>query len=212
MIVEALFQRIFHESPKIPYSNIYIRKLPSQHLLVSKAWLILWTTLLFAVVYLLDRWLLGVFVLFPDASLIHLPSGVKLVLVLLMDWIGAVAIFNVSLLASLYFHEEDKLLFPLCVAAVKASTPWLTRRIFLENRQLLDDLSDISRSTLLRISLVFALLNSVISQLIWQIRTDMPQLLDAILVSFIGDLTGIWLVLFLLRLLARYFLPTAPPD
>jgi hypothetical protein len=141
-----------------------------------------------------------------------LPSGVKLVLVLLMDWIGAVAIFNVSLLASVYFHEEDQLLFPLCVAAAKALTPWLTRRIFLENRQLLDDLSDITRVTLLRISLVFALLNSVLSQLILQFRADMPQVLDAILVSFVGDLTGIWLVLFLLKMLARCILPSAPPD
>lgn len=178
----------------------------------NRSWLLLCTTLAFAIVYLLDRWLMEPLQIFPGARLVYLPSGVKLVLVLLLGWIGALAIFTVTLLTGLLILEEHSLIFPLILAAVKGFTPLITRRIFLNRQLLLEDLSDISRHTLMWIALVFSLLNSVLSQLVWYLNGVTPQLADAILVSFVGDVMGIWLVLGLLKLTARFILPASAPP
>jgi hypothetical protein len=132
--------------------------------------------------------------------------------VLLLGWIGALAIFTVTLLAGLLILEEHSLVFPLILAAVQGLTPLITRRIFLKRKLLLDDLSDISRNTLMWITLVFSLLNSVLSQLVWHLSGVTSQLADAILVTFIGDVIGIWVVLGLLKLTARFILPASAPP
>lgn len=173
--------------------------------------MLLSTTLAFAVVYLLDHWLMAPLEIFPGARLVYLPSGVKLVLVLLLGWIGALAIFTVTLLAGLLILEHS-LVLPLILAMVKSFTPLITRRIFLKRKLLLEDLSDISRNTLVWMALVFSLLNSVLSQLVWYLNGGTPQLADAILVSFVGDVIGIWLVLGLLKLTARFILPASKPP
>ena len=194
--------------------QIYIleNKLSKVSLFFHRSWLLLCTTLAFAIVYLLDRWLMEPLRIFPGASLVYLPSGFKLVIVLLLGWIGALAIFTVTLLAGLLILEEHSLAFPLILAVIQGLTPLITRRIFLKRKLLLEDLSDISRNTLMWITLVFSLLNSVLSQLVWHLSSVTSQLADAILVTFIGDVIGVWLVLGLLKLTARFILPASAPP
>lgn len=63
-------------------------------------------TTLFAVVYAANNWLTSFLLLVPGAHLVHIPSGFKLLLVLIFGWIASLAVGVVSLMAGVFFFEE----------------------------------------------------------------------------------------------------------
>jgi hypothetical protein len=75
-------------------------------------------TLAFGTVYALNNLLTAPLLLAPGAHLIHLPSGFKLLLVLVFGMVGALSVFTVSLVAGLgfYFVGELPLSIELAIA------------------------------------------------------------------------------------------------
>ena len=75
-------------------------------------------TLLFGGFYALNNAITAPLLLAPGAHLVHLPSGIKFLLVLVFGLVGALSIFTVSLCAALafYFTGDPLLSFELAVA------------------------------------------------------------------------------------------------
>jgi hypothetical protein len=75
-------------------------------------------TLLFGGFYALNNAITAPLLLAPGAHLVHLPSGIKFLLVLVFGLVGALSIFTVSLCAALdyYFTGYPLLSFELDVA------------------------------------------------------------------------------------------------
>ena len=162
-------------------------------------------TVLFALIYSLNNALTSFLLLVPGAHLVHIPSGFKLLLVLVCGWSAALAIGVVSFAAGALFFFKDQHLLALQLALANALAPWLTRRFFIDHLALDESLSNLNSRRLLSMGLLFALLNSCMNQLLIQYNGASTSLMDGLLVMFIGDVTGILLVMVGFRALVRRF-------
>ena len=139
----------------------------------------------------------------PGAHLVHLPSGVKILMTLVAGPIGALAIFIVSNLwgVTFPFPGQFGLVFVLSVGS--AGVPWLVCKICSEKFQLEGDLTNLSLRSLLTISLSYALLNSLVTQSILYLGDQSQDLWSGLQVMFLGDVTGILLIVSLARWISR---------
>jgi len=157
----------------------------------------------YGTLYFLNNALTDALYVVPGAHIIHLPSGLKIFMVMVTGFTGALAIALVGFLwSSLYMFKEN---FPLTVllALVSGLAPWLSLRLLRRKIQLKADLSDLNWKKLLAIVLVFALLNSTCLQLIVYAFGESDKLLNGIWVMLVGDITGIFIVIYSVRFLIK---------
>ena len=93
----------------------------------------IWITTLYSAIYFLNNWLTGFLYLVPGAHLVHLPTGFKLLFVLISGWIGALSIGFVAFLYGFFFMFKGDLPLDLELAVIGALTPYLTY-LFFKNR------------------------------------------------------------------------------
>ena len=138
----------------------------------------------------------------PGAHLVHLPSGVKILMTLIAGPIGALAIFIVSNVWGVLvpFPGQYGLVFLLSLGS--AGVPWLVCKICSEKFELHGDLSNLTIRALVTISLSYAILNSLVTQSILYLGGESLDLWSGIGVMVLGDLTGIMLMVSLARMLA----------
>lgn len=157
----------------------------------------------YGTLYFLNNALTDALYVVPGAHIIHLPSGLKIFMVMVTGFTGALAIALVGFLwSSLYMFKEN---FPLTVllALVSGLAPWLSMRLLRRKIQLKADLSDLNWKKLLAIVLAFALLNSTCLQLIVYAFGESDKLLNGIWVMLVGDITGIFIVIYSVRFLIK---------
>ena len=139
----------------------------------------------------------------PGAHIVHLPSGLKIFMVLVTGLTGSLAIALVGFLwSSLYMFKENYLL-SLVLAVVSGLIPWLSIHILNKKIQLNPDLSDLTWKKLLALVLIFALLNSTCLQLIVYAFGESTELFNGIWVMLVGDITGIFIVIYTLRFVIK---------
>ena len=141
--------------------------------------------------------------LMPGAHLVHIPSGFKLLFVLLTGWIGALGIAIATLIASNVYRFPGEYVLSLQLAVMSGAAPLLARKLLIDHFALNEDLSHITAKQLITIGLVFAILNSGLHQAVLYWRGMSISFLDGVLVTFIGDMTGAYIVFLLLRLLTK---------
>ena len=116
---------------------------------------------------------------------------------------GALAIALVGFLWSVLYIFKDNYPLTLMLATVSGLAPLLSLRLLSKKIQLKADLSDLNWKKLLAIVLVFALLNSTCLQLIVYAFGESTNLLNGIWVMLVGDITGIFIVIYGLRFLIK---------
>lgn len=157
-------------------------------------------TLVFGGFYALNNAITAPLLLAPGAHLVHLPSGIKFLLVLVFGLVGALSIFTVSLCAALafYFTGDPLLSFELAVA--NGLAPWLTVRFFTDRGLLQAGLENLNWKILTGMGLMFAVLNSSMNQLLLYWNQVIHNLLEGLQIMLIGDVSGVLLVMGLIRL------------
>lgn len=140
--------------------------------------------------------------LLPGAHLIHIPSGFKLLIVLIAGWVGALGIFTAALIASVAYKFPSEYLIGLQLAVMNGIAPLAAKQYCKAVFNLKEDLSAISAQQLLMLGLAFSTLNSTLNQavLFWNGATE--NFLDGVFVMFIGDLTGAYIVFLLLKFIS----------
>jgi hypothetical protein len=138
----------------------------------------------------------------PAAHIIHLPSGVRMFLVLVAGTIGASAVALATfpyVYLGMFNHD-----LPLSVVSSIATGLIPLISFFLIRRfiQLRPDFSNLTIQKLFTISVTYSVINSVCQQLIMMLFGQAQQPLNGVLVMFTGDILGIIIVAYLLRLLA----------
>mgnify|MGYP006949121470 CR=1 FL=1 len=168
--------------------------------------------LLWSVPYYLIPHCTNFLYLTPGAHLVHLPSGVKILMTLVTGPIGALAIFIVSNVwgISFPFPGEFGLVFVLSVGS--AGVPWLVCKICSEKFQLDGDLSNLTLRSLLTISLSYAIFNSLVTQSILYLSGHSQDLWGGLEVMFVGDVTGILLIVSLARWTTRFIKRKTSPG
>ena len=162
-------------------------------------------TLVFASIYTLNNLLTAPLLLAPGAHLVHLPSGFKFLFVLVFGFIGALSIFTVSLLAALVFYFKGMVPLSIELALANACAPLLATKFFSDQGLIRHDLADLNWKILLIMGLLFSGLNTAFNQLVLYWNQMTINMMDGMLIMFVGDITGVLLVIGLIRgILAVY--------
>lgn len=162
-------------------------------------------TIGFGVFYTLNNVLTPFLHLLPAAHLVHIPSGIKFLMVLIFWFTGAFSIAAVSLLAGLFVYFPGHYMVSLELALVNAASPLLTLKYFKGALSLDQMIEQLSWTRLLKMGLLFSLLNSAMNQLVVYWNGLTQDILSGFEVMFVGDITGFYITLSLLKLLAPCF-------
>lgn len=161
-------------------------------------------TLAFGAIYSINNMLTPFLNLVPAAHLVHIPSGLKFLMVLIFWLTGALSIATVSLLAGLFVYFPENPWVSIELAIVNAVSPLLTLVLF-KGSSTLDELIDqLSWSRLLKMGILFSVLNSAMNQLVVYWNGISTDILSGLEVMFIGDLSGFYITLTLMKLLAPH--------
>lgn len=134
-------------------------------------------------------------------NLIYLPAGLHLLHVLVFGRNGAIGIGLASAILDYGMHDENALLFGAMNGLITGSAAYFTREVCIHRFGMSPNLSGLTAASLLKVSLVFAILSPVAHQL-WRSFYD-PEanfIVDTPMM-ILGDLAGILLLLFAARLL-----------
>lgn len=164
--------------------------------------LFLLLTCSFALVYAVNNALTDSLRLVPGAHLVHLPSGIKLVMVLIFEWIGAASIAVVSVLAGYFFYFPEQAGVSAALALINALAPWLTLKL-VAGGDMDGWIARLTPQRFIATGLVFAGLNSAMNQLViyWDGLTE--NIINGMGVMFVGDITGVYITLALLKVLSH---------
>lgn len=164
---------------------------------VQSATLIVGVTALFYVaLFLLNSFVFSNFDFSAGVNWVFLPSGLRLVAVLLFDKWGALGIVLGSLM--LAFHDA-RLTDPVTVgvaACISGLAPLLAREICLGLTDLDVDLKALTALSLVRITLIFSAVSAGLHQSWYAWRGVSDNALISVLVMFSGDMAGAMLVLY----------------
>ena len=162
-------------------------------------------TCLFGITYAINNALTPWLNLVPGAHLVHVPSGIKLILVLIFELTGAVSIATVSLIAGLFFYFPGQPFVGAELAFVNALAPLLTVALLTSKDGIDGWLESLRRDKILLMGLTYSALNSSLNQLViyWNHLTD--DIISGLEVMFIGDLTGVFINMLILKLIGRLF-------
>lgn len=165
----------------------------------------IWITLIYSIIYFLNNWLTDFLYLVPGAHLVHLPTGFKLLFVLISGWIGALSIGFVAFVYGFFFMFRGEWALDMELAVIGSLTPYLTYKYFLHKFEIQKDLAWLTLKRVIIMGFTYAVLNSSLLQmaLFWNnISTDF---LTGFEVMFVGDITGMYL-LFILIVIVRKLL------
>ena len=131
---------------------------------------------------------------------VFLPSGLRLVFVLLFVELGAVGIALASVAISYLFQFDGNLLTLLGAGAISGFAPWLARRVSVDSLGLDVNLRHLTAATLIKVSVLFAVLSAVLHQLWYTFRGNTESFVKSTVVMSIGDLIGTIAVLYTAKL------------
>lgn len=130
---------------------------------------------------------------------VFMPSGLRLALVLVFLWQGALGITLASI-AITWWTFEASMVFSMVTGCISGFAPWLARRVALDWLKLDPDIQHLSPSKLLELSVLFAATSALLHQLWFAWNGTHAHFVQDTLVMMLGDLMGTLLVLFGLRL------------
>jgi hypothetical protein len=156
-------------------------------------------TLAFGIIYSINNLLTPFLRLVPAAHLIHIPSGIKFLMVLIFWLTGALSIATVSMLAGIFVYFPDN--YSVCaeLALVNAISPLLTLFFFKGAAPLDELIAKLNWSRVLRMGIVFSILNSSMNQLILYWNGITFDFLTGLEVMMIGDITGFYITISILK-------------
>lgn len=137
------------------------------------------------------------------AHLIHVLSGVRMVIVLVAGVLGSVAIALASFPYAYWYLFNENFLVATTVSITTGLIPLTT--FFLVKRFIhwQSDFSDLTLPKLVILAVTYAITNATIQQSIYYLFDLAARPLNAWLVMFTGDILGIFIVLYLLRVIAK---------
>jgi hypothetical protein len=178
----------------------------------KNAAVILMTAVAYVALYKLNDALFSGFCNYNGVSFIYLPSGLRMLLVLLFLEQGAIGIALASMFISYYITPLPGPAGFLAPGLISGFAPWLARIICVDKLKLHVELQQLTATTLLKMAVVFALTSAVLHQLwfTWQGQTD--SFIRNTAAMAIGDLIGTLAMLYAAKAILSLFpVPAAEP-
>ncbi len=141
----------------------------------------------------------------PGANWIFIPSGLRLLFVLVLLETGALGIVAASLFINYTLGSPDAHVFNIVTALVSAGAPYLSRHIAVHFLKLSPQLSGLTSAGFFKVSVMFAIVSATMHQLwfYWQGVTE--HWLNSVLVMGVGDWLGTVLVLAFTSLMIKSY-------
>ena len=159
------------------------------------------TAIAYFVLFELNDALFTSFAFSTGVNWIFLPSGLRLVFILVFGVWGAFGIALASLIINLLFYFDGSLVSAVGTALISGFAPLLARSICVDLFKLELDLKNLTADTLLKVAVVFALLSPVLHQSWYTLRGHTENFISSTAVMAVGDLTGTLLVLYAAKFL-----------
>jgi hypothetical protein len=160
-----------------------------------------------AVVYFfafqLNDFLFGDLQFSTGVNWVFIPSGLRLLLVLVLPQLGAIGIALASCALNYLHGSPDAHLFNLVTGVISGATPLIARYVAVHTLKLNVDLSGLTAQNLFKASLLFAFISAVTHQ-IWYVWVGVTtDFIASTLVMAVGDWFGTVLVLALASVMIK---------
>lgn len=166
---------------------------------LSRLELLIVMTIGYGFFYFLNNYLTKFLYMAPSAHLVHLPSGLKMLMVLVSGMLGAIAITIVGFFWGISNNFSHNIALASCLAIASGVTPLIVIFSISKTLKLSSNLTNLSYQKLLLIALIYAVFNSCVHQLIVYIFSETLDLINGLLIMFTGDVLGISIVLYFCR-------------
>jgi hypothetical protein len=141
----------------------------------------------------------------PGVNWFYLPSGVRVVLVLIGGVSGALGISLATVLIDWAHYPHITGLMLVTTAFASGFSAYLALLIMRSQGKIEHDLQGLSLMTLLSYSALYSAINSLAHQLNWRLNNPESHLVHIdIWPMFVGDLLGAVALLLLVRLIFRF--------
>ena len=158
-------------------------------------------TFSYFILFRINDYLFSSYVFSESVAWIFLPSGLRLVFVLVFINIGAISIGLSSIAISYLYFSNTDLTTNVGLGFISGFAPWWARKICIRLFKLDPNLQNLSSSALLKVALVFAVVSPVTHQAWFVLRGQTENFVQSTLVMAIGDLLGTLLVLYSIKFL-----------
>lgn len=132
---------------------------------------------------------------------IYLPSGLRLAFVLIFTGWGTIGIALSSIYISYQYQFNGDLITIVGAGTISGFAPWLARLVCIDKLKLDVELRNLTASTLLKVSGIFAVLSPVLHQLWYTWRGQTDNFIASTAVMALGDFVGTFVMLYLTKML-----------
>ncbi len=139
------------------------------------------------------------------AHLIHLPSGLRLVIVLVSGVLGATAIAIATFPYAYFLLFKDNLPLSMLISLTTPLIPLVTLTLVKRFVPWKINFSDLNLQKLFILAVTYATTNATVQQFTYHLFDLASRPLNAWLVMFAGDILGIVIVLYALRIIGKVF-------
>jgi len=154
-----------------------------------------------------NTYLFSAFEYTQEVNWVFLPSGLRLILILLFFEWGAIGI-GIASMAICYFNQiEGDMVTIIGASFISGFAPYLARLVCIDRLKLDVNLNNLTPATLFKASAVFALLSPVLHQLWFAWRNPATDFIQSTTIMAVGDLVGTMILLYAAKLLLSLFSP-----
>lgn len=162
------------------------------------------TALLYAALLVLNDYLFGSLWFSPGETWVFLPSGLRLIAILLfVEW-GALGIIVGSLSVLGVQGSEHDSLTAIGAALISGLAPLVARRVCLELAQIDLQLKSLTATGLLRVALIFSSLGAVLQQCWFAWSGSAEHFFMQLLIALTANMVGALLVLYACKLVLQF--------
>jgi hypothetical protein len=165
----------------------------------ERLWLVVGTFIAYTALYFLNDFLFSSLQFSPGVNWIYLPSGFRLMFVLLFVESGAVGVALASIFLSSIFNFKGDLITVLVTGLISGFAPYLARYVCHDRLSMDLGLQNLTARKLIGVSVVFALISASMHQVFYTWRGQTENFFASTAVMFLGDIVGTITMLYIAK-------------
>jgi hypothetical protein len=166
----------------------------------ERLWIVAGTFFGYALLFYLNDFLFGSLGFSEGVNWIYLPSGFRLMFVLIFAEWGAIGVVLASIFVSIFHYFDGDILSVLGSGLISGLAPLLARYICRDKLGMDLELRNLTPRMLISVSIVFAIMSSTMHQVFYTLRGHTSDFFASTAVMGLGDFVGTIIMLYLAKL------------
>jgi hypothetical protein len=167
--------------------------------MTERLWLVVGTFIAYTALYFLNDLLFSSLEFSAGVNWIYLPSGFRLMFVLLFVESGAIGVALASIFLSSIFNFKGDLVSVMVTGLISGGAPYVARYVCHDKLGLDLDLRNLTVQKLIGVAFVFALLSASMHQVFFTWRGHTENFFSSTAVMFFGDIVGTVTMLYIAK-------------